>query len=174
MIAATMSEAVEGPWVRLEPVCVGRIPPGELGPPSCYVTVEEEGQPLLRVDVYTYGLDSYPFQDAIVWKGNVVIGFGSFVHAVSLVDRSVRTIELGDYYGHMYPTAEYLLIATGEHLFRMEPDRSIRWQSDVLGIDGVIVVAPGPEIIRGEGEWDPPGGWQPFELYAATGLPTKR
>jgi hypothetical protein len=56
----------------------------------------------------------------------------------------------------------------------MDPDRSIRWQSDVLGIDGVVVDVSGPDIIRGEGEWDPPRGWKPFELHAATGLPKRR
>lgn len=60
------------------------------------------------------------------------------------------TVALGSYFGHLYPTADYLLLASGERLFRMEPDRSIRWRSDVLGIDGVVVGEAGPPLIRGD------------------------
>jgi hypothetical protein len=51
----------------------------------------------------------------------------------------------------------------------MDSDRSIRWQSDILAIDGVVVSHVGPPVIRGEGEWDPPGGWRDFALFADDG-----
>jgi hypothetical protein len=41
---------------------------------------------------------------------------GGRVHAVSLASRFVATVELESPYGHMYPTTEYLLIGSGEHL----------------------------------------------------------
>lgn len=171
MIDVRMTPTIDGEWLKLEPIRVGLVP-AHLPTPSFYVTAEENGSPLLRIDVYSYGWDCFYFQDAIFWKSNIVIGFGSHVHAISIADRSAVTIPLDSYYGHLYPTSEYLLIASGECLVRMEPDRSIRWQSDVLGIDGVIVDESGPEVIRGEGEWDPPGGWKPFTVDPATGLRT--
>lgn len=173
MIAVALSETVEAEWLRIEPLRAGRTPPG-LGTPDRYVTVSDEGRPLLRIDVYHDGPACFAFEDAIVWRSNVVIGFGDYVHAVSLEQRDVITVALGSYYGHLYPTPDYLLLASAQRLFRMEPDRSIRWQSDVLGIDGVVIGVAGPPLIRGDGEWDPPGGWEPFTLLAESGAPAER
>jgi hypothetical protein len=124
---------------------------------------------LLQVDVFAFEGDCLVRRDAVVWMGCVLIGFGSYVHAISLEDHSVVTLELGAYYGYFYPTPGYLLIASGERLFRMEPDRSILWKSAVLAVDGVLVHDAGPPHVRGDGEWDPPGGWEPFSLDAADG-----
>ena len=154
--------------VRVEPVRVGRVP-AVVGTPECYVTVAEDDKPALRVDVYAYGPDCLAFQDAMVWRDNLIVGFGSHVHAISVADRSALTIDLESYFGHFYPTPTYLLLASGERLFRMEPDRSILWKSEPLGIDGVVVEEPGPAVVRGVCEWDPPGGWRPFAISATDG-----
>jgi hypothetical protein len=135
------------------------------------VTVTEDDKPVLRVDVYAYGPDSFAFQDAIIWRDNLIVGFGSHVHAIAVADRSTVTIALESYFGHAYPTRDYLLLASGDRLFRMEPDRSILWKSEPLGIDGVVVEEPGPAVIRGSGEWDPPGDWRRFAVLAADGTP---
>jgi hypothetical protein len=168
---ARMSGVIDAEWLRVESVRVGRVP-AAVGTPDCYVTVAEGDKPVLRVDVYAYGPDCFAFQDAVVWRDNLIIGFGSHVHAISLVDRSAITIALESSFGHLYPTRDYLLLASGDRLFRMEPDRSILWKSEPLGIDGVVVHEPGPTVVRGEGEWDPPGGWRPFAVFAADGRPT--
>lgn len=168
MPIARITKVIEPEWCRVAPVRAGGIPAG-LDTPDCYVTVTSGDAKLLRIDVYAYGPDCFAFEDATVWRDFVVVGFGSHVHAVSIADRSVVTIPLEDYYGHMYPTADYLLVASGKHLFRVDSDRSLAWKSETLGIDGVIVSDPGPPTILGEGEWDPPGGWEPFRVLASTG-----
>jgi hypothetical protein len=71
----------------------------------------------------------------------------------------------------MYATRDYLLLASGDRLFRMEPDRSVLWKSEYLGIDGVIVHEPGPIVVRGEGEWDP--GNKPSSFFFPTGYDRK-
>ena len=169
-LLARMSPVIDGDWLSIDPVRVGRVP-ASVGTPACYVTVSDAGEPVLRVDVHPCDPDCYTFQDAIVWRGNLVVGFGSYVHAISVADRSTVTLALKGYFGYLYPTPDYLLIASGEQLLRMEPDRSILWES-CLGIDGVVVHEPGPPVIRGKGEWDPPGGWEPFSVSAADGKPT--
>jgi hypothetical protein len=167
---ARMSEVIDAEWSRVESVRVGRVP-AAVGVPDGYVTVAEDDRPVLRVDVYAYGPDCFAFEDCIIWRDIVVVGFGSHVHAILVADRSAVTIALESYFGHLYPTRDYLLVASGERLFRLEPDRSILWQSECLGIDGVVVHEPGPKIVRGEGEWNPPGGWRPFAILAADGRP---
>jgi hypothetical protein len=167
-LLATISGTIDADWLRVAPVRVGRVPSG-VGTPACFVTVAENDDPVLRLDVYAHEPDCYAFQDAIVWRDNLIVGFGSYVHAISISRRSAITVALGSYFGQLYPTDEYLLVASGERLFRMEVDRSILWTSAPLGIDGVVVHEAGPDVIRGEGEWDPPGGWQPFTVMAADG-----
>ena len=167
-LLARISHVIEGDWLSIDPVRVGPVPPG-VGTPACYVTVAEGDTAVLRVDVYPYQPDCYPFQDAIVWRGNLIVGLGSYVHAISMADRSTVTIALESYFCQIHATRDYVLLASGERLFRMEPDRSILWKSEYLGIDGVIVHEPGPTVVRGEGQWDPPGGWRPFALSVADG-----
>ena len=62
-----------------------------VGTPARYVTVAEDDKPVLRVDVYPYQQDHYPFQDAIVWRGNLIVGLGSYVHAISIDVRPSRS-----------------------------------------------------------------------------------
>lgn len=164
------SEAIDAAWLQVDPVRVGLVPSG-LGTPDCHVTVGEDDHPILRVDIYAHHPGSFYFQEALVWCGNLIVGFESYVHAVSIANRSAISVDLDSYFGHLYPERDYLLLASGECLFRMEPDRSIRWKSAPVGIDGVLVHDAGPPIIRGEGEWDPPGGWRPFAVLASDGSP---
>jgi hypothetical protein len=133
------------------------------------VTVSDAGNPILRVDVHASKPACFAFQEAVIWRDILLIGFGEEVHAVSLSGRSAHTLDLGAYFGRFYPTPDYLLIASGERLFRMEPDGSILWKSDPVAVDGVIVRESGPTVVRGEGEWDPPGGWRPFAISALDG-----
>jgi hypothetical protein len=70
---------------------------------------------VLRVDVYAPCPDCFAFQGALTWRGHRVIGYGSFVHVVSLLDRTTITIELGSYFCHLYPTADYLLTDNRRH-----------------------------------------------------------
>jgi hypothetical protein len=128
---------------------VGAVPRG-LGTPDRDVTVSDGEMPILRVDVHASSPDCCSFEDVLVWQNNLVIGFGSHIYAVALADRACHTVALQSYYGHFYPTRDYLLIASGERLFRMDPDRSILWTTDLLAIDGVIVDDAGPPVIRGE------------------------
>ena len=167
-LAARISRVVEPDWLKLDPIRVGSAP-ATVGTPDRCVIVADDDNSILRVNVYAYGPDCFAFQDALIWRDNLIIGFGSHVHAVSLSDRSVVTVPLEEYFCHLYPTESYLLLASGSRLFRMEHDRSILWRSEPLGLDGVIVHEPGPTVIRGDGEWDPPGGWQPFAVMSADG-----
>ena len=168
MPVVRISHSIGPEWLSLEPVRVGGAVAGQ-ATPDRYVTLADDSGPVIRVDVYAYGPDCFAFQQAIAWRGHLVIGFGSHMHAVAIADRTTTTVELGAYFGHLYPTADYLLIASGDGLFRMEPDRSVLWTAVGLAVDGVVVHEPGPPVIRGEGEWDPPGGWKPFALAASDG-----
>jgi hypothetical protein len=167
-VEAGISEVIGDQWLCLDPVRVGGFPCG-LGAPDRFVTVTDGEDPILRVDVYAYPQDCFPFEDVLVWQDNLVIGFGSHVHVVAIANRASCTFALGSYYGHLYPTPDYLLIASGDRLFRMDADRTILWTSGFMAIDGVVVEDSGPPVIRGQAQHDPPGGWKPFSVSAVDG-----
>jgi hypothetical protein len=168
MMTACISNAIDEDALRLVPIRVGGIRQHS-PPPDRFVTVLDSGGVVLRVDVHSHGSDVFAFQEVLIWRNLLLIGFGCHVHLVDMTDHSARTIELGAYFGRFYPTPDYLLIASGERLFRVAPDRTLLWITDVLGIDGVVVHQAAPTVIRGEGEWDPPGGWKPFAISTHDG-----
>jgi hypothetical protein len=64
MFLANISDTVDAGWTVVEPVHVGRVPPG-LGAPACFVTVSDGERRVLRVDVYAPCPDCFAFQGAL-------------------------------------------------------------------------------------------------------------
>lgn len=155
------------------PVCVGDFAANR-GTPNRYITVEVAGIPHLRIDVYAGKTrpETFAFEEAIIWGEWVVIGIGDRAYLVSFRDQRASTIELGSYFGHLYPFDQFLLIASGERLFMVQAGGELAWSTDILGIDGVVVDQIVGTTIEGQGEWDPPGGWQPFRVDLRSGTKT--
>ncbi|MCG7852227.1 MAG: hypothetical protein MIO92_06870 [Methanosarcinaceae archaeon] len=170
MFQVNFFKTVEGPWVRMEPVRIGAVPIG-LGTPEWYVTVYKGDRPYLRVDLYLGPDEIDVFREAIIWEQSVAIGAGHSVFLIHLESLDSRGIELGSYFCRLYPSAEYLLIASAEHLCHVNRDGSIKWTSPRIGIDGVEVVGVQDGIIQGHGQWDPPAGWKSFGINLKSGLP---
>jgi hypothetical protein len=167
MITASFQNVADPPWNHVKSLRVGAVPTG-LGTPSAYILIENDGAPFMRVDVYG-SEDCYAFEDVIVWREFVVIGFGSRVHLINCQTQETRAFELDSYFGHFYPGYDWLIIASGCRLSLIDPTGRIAWKTEELGLDGVIVDSIEGNIIRGQGEWDPPGGWRPFQVRLDTG-----
>jgi hypothetical protein len=73
------------------------------------------------------------------------------------------------YFGHIYSKEKIFYIADAYQLVAVTHRGQILWNSENLGIDGVVVKEINNGRIYGEGEWDPPGGWIDFVLDAQTG-----
>lgn len=167
MYNVAFQNCIDSPWTHMEPLVLGQVPGGR-GTTGAFVVVEANDEPLLRVDLYS-GSACFAFEDAIVWSGLLVIGWGERLYLVDLDTHASAVSELGGYFGHLYAAADYLLIASCDRLFRFAADRTMLWRSERLGIDGVIVDSVAEGVVRGQGEWDPPGGWIPFTLDLTTG-----
>ncbi len=76
---------------------------------------------------------------------------------------------IAPYFGKFYAGPDYLLAASGDSLLRLAHDGGLLWAAHDLGLDGVVVDWVENGVIHGQGEWDPPGGWQPFELRLESG-----
>jgi hypothetical protein len=159
---------IETPWLGTKRIPVGQITHAQ-ATPELYVLVEKAGTPHLRIDLYADSEEARNFQQAIIWLSWVVIGYGSGLHFISIHGGTAKTFELDDYFSNLYPSADFLLVASGSGLIRFDKDAQIVWRNDSLGVDGVIVHKVSNGIISGEGEWDPPGGWKSFQLNLESG-----
>jgi hypothetical protein len=155
----------------MDPVRLGHVPAG-LGTADLFVTVDSDAGPVLRVDLYESNDECFAFEEVCIWSGFVAIGWGNQLYLVKPLSRDTLAHDLGSYFGHMYPTGDYLLVASGDCLFCFAPDGSLMWRSGPLGIDGVIVDQVEEGIVHGRGEWDPPGGWRSFSIRLHTGRAT--
>jgi hypothetical protein len=164
----TIRNVVDPPWLNAKRVPVGQFTKAQ-STPELYVLIEKAGVPYLRVDFYVGSEQLQCFQAAIIWSPWAVIGYGSSVHFISISDGTVKTVELNDYFGHLYPYKDFLLVASGSGLIRFDKGARVVWRNNNLGIDGVLVQDTSDNIISGEGEWDPPSGWKPFRVSLETG-----
>lgn len=164
----TWLDSIDPPWLALHPSRIGDVPSGR-GTPCRYIVLELNGQPALRVDAYPSSNECFAFNDAVLWREFLVVGWGECVYLVDVNTGAITKHSLGMYFGYVYANDEYLLVASGDRLRRIAQDGSIQWTSDVLGIDGVVVRNVFNGIISGDGEWDPPGGWQTFRVTLDSG-----
>lgn len=159
---------IDQSWLNTKRIPVGQIPLAQ-GTPEFYVLVEKAGTPYLHIDLYADSEQARCFQKSIIWLSWVVVGYGNCVHLISINDEAAKTVVLDDYFGNLYPYDDFLLVASGRSLIKFDVDGQIVWRNDGLGIDGVIVHCVFNDIISGEGEWDPPGGWRLFQISLETG-----
>ena len=169
MFEATFANVIEGPWLRIEPIRIGAVPAG-LGTPDFYVTVHKNDKPYLRIDLYKNSDEFYEFEEVRVWHQFVVAGFGHSVYLIHLESQDVISIGLESYFRSFYTSNEYILVTSAERIFRVDTSGSVKWSTQQLGIDGVIVDLVENGVIQGRGQWDPPNGWKPFRLRLYSGF----
>ncbi|MBQ4766328.1 hypothetical protein F9U42_04170 [Pectobacterium versatile] len=117
------------------------------------------------------------FRDLLLNENKIALLYGQHVHLFDTVSHEVKSIHLHDYVGHLYPVPDItsgvlgstFLVTTFLYTFLINLDSGIIWQSKQCAIDGVIINEIQNNVIYGSGEWDPPGGWEPFCLSLSTG-----
>lgn len=170
MYRATFQSSLEDPWRFMDPIRVGPVPTRR--PQPHYLIVERDGLPIARIDAYAE--HPGPFVELIVWDRFVVIGWAAIVHLVNPITRAVCDIECDGYFSQLYALKDRLFIATATELICLDEKGNTLWRRGNLAVDGVRIFEPNDGVINGEGEWDPPGGWRPFQLSLVTGEPVSR
>ncbi|MGH1419889.1 MAG: hypothetical protein ACRBCJ_13615 [Hyphomicrobiaceae bacterium] len=162
-------------WLEIEPTRIGSVPTA-LSTPDAFVLSAIGGKPSRRIDVY-YPLDSYAFAiKAVPWSKWIAVGYCNLISLVPLESGDVITFTIaepstsGDYLIDLWCEHAFMLVITGSGLTRIERDGSVGWRNHCLGIDGIILDKVSDVSIEGAGEWDPPGGWKPFQISSTTGL----
>lgn len=175
MIVARFVDSFDEEWESVPSLDVRKNT--VLGSPSAFVAVEQDHVPCIRIMVHIHD-ESECFSGVYCVGGVVAIGYGEHVSFVDVATKEVKSVALSGYFGHLYTPEEFgldiqafdFLVASAETLLRFGRDGTIMWEAQQLGIDGVIVHDIKNSNILGSGEWNPPGGWQPFTVRLSDGL----
>ena len=134
---------------------------------SADVYVLADGPRQLRFDL-RYRAEDYRLKtQAIFWRGWFCFGFGG--RAILWREQGAVEIDLGCYFDEFVAGDDYLLATSGRGIVRLAPDGGVVWRNDELGLDGVLIFDIEGDVIDGQGEWDPPGGWREFLVSLETG-----
>lgn len=163
-----LAKTIGPPWSEMSPRLLGEVP-ATFGAPDLYGLVSAAGEPQLRFDLYLGRCEYHCFQEAAIWNGFVVIGFGERLHLVDIQSGRHLEFKLGSYFGSLWLEEAFLLAASAQQVFCIGSDGALLWCSPQLGIDGVVMHEVINQILRGSGEWDPPGGWKDFSLSLEDG-----
>ncbi len=155
-------------WADVASIRLGTVPAG-LGTPDRYLTLDDQCGAPLRFDLFRSNDECYAFEEACRWCSFVAIGWGHHLYLAAPATQDLIAVDLGAYFSQLYPLADYLLVASAERMFCIGRDRTLTWQSEPVGIDGLIVDQVEDGVVYGQGEWDPPGGWRPFSVDLRTG-----
>lgn len=163
-IVFRQTDAIEGPWTTVPVVVLGD------GGLDQHVLIEDDGSPRSRLELRGCGRHEHWFSvEALSWNRRVVVGFAERVYFLCGIGNGPRCIELQACFGSFFVADNQLLVASGQDITSLDECGNIVWQSDQLGIDGVIIQRVAGGTIYGDGEWDPPGGWRPFAISLANG-----
>lgn len=145
--------------------------------PDYRAALFDDDKAVFYADIYLDADEADCFREIELSRKAVVIGCGEHLHFIRLDGFTLHSLRLNGYFGHLYPIssdeytgfAGFLLVCSASSVCFIDPGGNIVWQSDMLGIDGVIIEDIKDGVIYGSGEWDPPGGWQPFSLDVNSG-----
>ena len=146
------------------------------------VLVCKNDQPAMVLGIFTeIDKDGYLleqcFSELLYNDKTIAVLYGQHVHLFDIASYEVKSLFLHDYVSHIYPVpdifagvlSDTFLVTTFLYTFLVDIDSGIVWQSQQCAIDGVIINDIKDNIIYGSGEWDPPGGWEPFCLSLSSG-----
>lgn len=128
-----------------------------------------------RVDVFA-GAGQSCFRDVRCVGELVYIGYGQQVAVFFTTTETLASHPLDGYFGHLFTALDLsspdlglsVLVASASELLRFD-NGQLLWRKSGLGVDGVVIQRVRDGRIFGEGEWDPPGGWKPFQLHIDSG-----
>ena len=130
-----------------------------------YVVFGEEDVVNSRAFEIRYEYHCSPFKHAEIWNDLLLVGFEGHFYIYDLLNKkNILALKMDGYFGHLYMHNNFFYVADAAKLYCINDKAHIIWESDDLGVDGVIVDDFNEDKIYGQGELDPPGGWRDFVL----------
>ena len=166
---ATIVDSIDSTWLKMPILIAGDQPTTGSFPPYV-VCISKDQAPHMLVYVYPkLDCGTFCFNDLLTLNDVIVIGIGRSVHFAYPNSKTVTSFTVNLYFGHFYTYSDKLFIASADRLYCFDNKQQLVWESPVLAVDGVIVDSISDRYIIGQGEMDPPGGWQTFTLSYETG-----
>ena len=159
-----IAETLPPAWPPLAATRIG----GGHGSVDLFV-LARQGEAGRRFDLRYRAEDYRHRPQATFWRGWFCFGFCGRAILLREEDGATVEIDLGCYFDEFVAGDDYLLITSGQGIVRLAPDGAIVWRNDELGLDGVLIFDIEGDVIDGQGEWDPPGGWREFLVSLETG-----
>lgn len=158
-------------------------PFGHKGSRDRRLLISKDAEPVLILQLYVRADErgwrvSSAFCEFLLNESHVAIICGDYFHVFDMATHLFKSYPLGDYVGHIYSVPDIhsdrlhdrVMVATYCHVFLIEIPTGIVWKSSHCAIDGVVITSLENDTVHGIGEWDPPGGWEPFKLDLKTGI----
>ena len=139
------------------------------GAPALYALVQRGSVPELRLDLHAARDQVYAYHQALEIGDFLAVGFGHEVYLVPPWPAPPRALRLRSYFVSLHRSADALYVASGEDVTRVDADGTVRWTSPQIAVDGVRVELVTDDLVAGEADEEPPGGWRPFQLDARDG-----
>ena len=172
------------PGVEMEGVPQMDVNPfGSNGEKDRRLLISKDAKPSLILQLYIRAdedgcLISSAFSGFLLNESHVAIICGDHFHVFDMVTHLFTSYPLGDYVGSIYSVPDIysdrlgdrVMVATYCYVFLIDISAGILWKSNPCAIDGVIITSIENDTVFGRGEWDPPGGWEPFKLDFKTGI----
>jgi hypothetical protein len=140
---------------------------------SIFVLIKEDKtyKPILNLKITTG--NSSPFKDTQIFNDVVLIGSGDSFVTFNLNTRKQTIISLDGYFGNFRIHDDKVFVCSASDVTCLSLGGEIKWKSESIAIDGVIINSFENSIIYCSREWDPPGGWQPCQLDFLSGTTLK-
>ena len=104
----------------------------------------------------------------------LLVGFEeNFYMFDTIKNENLLSLKLSFYFGHFYQNNNLVYVADASSIHCIHKNGKIKWQTDNLGIDGVVINEIDDQFLFCSGEWDPPGGWIDFILEKQSGMHIK-
>lgn len=146
-----------------------QLGPQSLGTPWAYLLVSRGEQPWLRVCLGLEELENAAFEECLLWKSALWVGYGERVYRIDLHWPEITEVPAPFYFGSFYPLEDTLLVCSGTHLLCLDARGQLMWTSPELAADGILINELCDGVIEGQAECDPPDGWVPFRVELASG-----
>ncbi len=100
----------------------------------------------------------------------VIVGYGNKFVIFDLKSKSKKyETSFSGYFSSFKIYEQDVYVASESDLLKVCLTGELMWTAKSIGIDGVVISEITEGEIKGEGELDPPGGWEPFIIDRMTG-----
>jgi hypothetical protein len=111
-----------------------------------------------------------PFSEAVKEGSVLAVGIYDHFYLFNISsNKSMLALKLNFYFNKLYWYNDDFFVTDACEMYRINTFGQVKWKSNTLGIDGVLIHKFNEGKIYGSGQIDPPDTWDEFILDINTG-----